>query len=117
MKNPRVAVGETGLHLLDRRNVHRGVFAHGRMGTRSGLHADDALLDQHAFQHFAHMLGVFRGHDVVGDDQHFVTHVQKTRGDRLDHRRFAGAYGAADSDSASCIVAHNVFVCFLTVNS
>ena len=31
----------------------------------------------------------------------------------LDQRRFAGAYGAADSDSASCIVAHNFIFLFL----
>ena len=56
-----VAVGKPGLHLLARRDVHRRVLAHGRMGARSGLDADDPLLDKDAFQHFAYMLGVFRG--------------------------------------------------------
>ena len=108
-----VAVGKPGLHLLDRRDVHRGVLAHGRVGTRTGLDADDPLLDKNAFQHFTHVLGVFRGHHVVGYHQHLVAHVQKPRGDRFDQRRLAGAHGAADSDSASCVVAHNFIFLFV----
>ena len=105
-----VAVGESGLHLLDRRNIHRRVFPHGRMRARAGFNADDPLLDKDALQHFTHVFGVFRGYHVVGYHQHFVAHVQKPRGDRFDECRFAGAYGTADSDSASCIFVHNLFV-------
>ena len=32
---------------------------------------------------------------------------------RGGHRRLAGAHGAADSDSASCVVAHNFIFLFV----
>lgn len=85
-----IPVGKAGLHLFDGGNVHRGVFAHGRMGAGAGLHADDALLDQHAPEHLAHVFGVFGGHNIIGDDQHFVAHLQQARGDGLDQGRFSG---------------------------
>ena len=80
------------------------------MRARAGFNADDPLLDKDALQHFTYVFGVFRGYHVVGYHQHFVAHVQKPRGDRFDECRFAGAYGTADSDSASCIFVHNLFV-------
>ena len=45
------------------------------------------------------VLGVFRRHHVVGDDEHADPHVDQQGSDRFDERGFAGTDRAADADA------------------
>ncbi len=96
-----VGIRKLGLHLLDSRDVHRRVFADSRMRTRASLHADDAVFGQHPLQDFADMLGILRGDDVVCDDQHLVTLVDKTRGYGFNQGGLSRTNGSSDTDSTS----------------
>ena len=109
---------ETGLHLtLDRRDVHRArrvLAARAVAGTRTGLDADDPLSTRSLSAFYA------RAWRLPWSPRRWLSPapcspgVQEPRGDRFDQRRLAGTHGARrDSDSASCVVAHNFIFLFV----
>ena len=84
-----VGVGEFGFHLFHRGYVHRRVLAHGCVGACAGFDSDDSVLDKHAFEHTAHVLGIFGGHDVVGYDEHLESFFDQVRCDCFDKCGFS----------------------------
>ena len=64
-----IGIGESGLHLLDSRQIHRGVLPDSGMWASTRLDTNDTILDEYALQHFANMLGIFGRYDIVCDYQ------------------------------------------------
>ena len=88
----RVAAAE----LLDRLEVHRGVLANRRVRTAAGLHPDDPIGGERLAAH--EELHVLPREDVVGDDAQLIP-IAHRLAKRIDQRRLARPYRAADSDS------------------
>ncbi len=92
-----VGVGKLGLHFLDGGYIHRRVLAHGRVGARAGLYANDTVFHKHTFEHAPYMLGILGGDDVVGDNQYFEALFYKSGSDGFDKGGLAGSYRPAYS--------------------
>jgi len=66
-------------NVLDRREVHAGILAHCRMGAGPGLYAQDSLLEQDALERALDMLGILRGHDIIGDNEDLDAEIEQPR--------------------------------------
>src|SRR5581483_7734270 len=75
--------------------IVRGVLTDGRMRTAAGLHAEDAVLRQHAA--LGEKLRVLFGKDVVRHDGEAIA-VAQPHAERLDQRGLAGPHRPADAD-------------------
>ena len=98
-----IAIGETLLHLLHRRKVHRRIFPDGCVGAGTCLHAHNSLLGKHTLQYATHVLGILGGDDIVGDNQHLMTQRQQSGRDSLYYGSLTRTYGASDANSATII--------------
>jgi len=97
LEQDQVRVGEAGLELSQRRQVHGGILPNGGMRAGAGLHAEDPRLIQDPPQRALDVDLVLAGDDVIRYHQHGPTPLDQPRNQAFDQGRLAGPHGAADT--------------------
>jgi len=99
----KVEIGVTRRHVVHRAQIHRYVFADGRMRATAGFHAPYAIRRERLAAD--QELGVLTRVDVVGDNRNLMR-AAHALAERIDERRLTGADGPAHTDP-QCLRAAN----------